>query len=73
MQEANILKLAQSLLYDRAMVSWNGEWVGAIAAIPKASVSEGQGDLNYSEIFIRDNVPVMVYLLLQKKYRRKTQ
>ena len=68
MQEAHILKLAQSLLYDRAMVSWNGEWVGAIAAIPKASLSKAGGDLNYSEIFIRDNVPVMVYLLLQKKY-----
>ncbi|HEY9659644.1 MAG TPA: glycoside hydrolase 100 family protein, partial [Allocoleopsis sp.] len=66
LSEAATVQLAQSLIYDRALVQVKGEWVGAIAAIPK---SAGYApDLNYGEIFIRDNVPVMMYLLTQGKY-----
>lgn len=65
----SLIQLAQSLVYDRAMVQIRGEWVGAIAAIPKSSDGTGGApDLNYGEIFIRDNVPVMIYLLTQEKY-----
>ncbi len=72
MLESQVLQQAQSLLYQQAMVSMQGEWVGAIAAIPrrqtsKAQKAEHEGALNYGEIFIRDNVPVMTYLLLQNK------
>ena len=76
MKESDVIKQAQSLLYDRAMVSLQGKWVGALAAVPKISTgsennlpkSDPKGDLNYGEIFMRDNVPVMTYLLIQKKY-----
>jgi hypothetical protein len=67
MQEDSVVEQAQSLFYEKALVQFQGEWVGAIAAIPRAHLAN-QPDLNYSEIFIRDNVPVMVYLLLQGKY-----
>lgn len=66
----SLIQLAQSLIYDRAMVQIHGEWAGALAAIPKSSNAEVAAlDLNYGEIFIRDNVPVMIYLLTQEKYR----
>ncbi len=60
---AKVVEQAQSLFYNRALITIRGEVAGAMAAIPL-----GAGpDLNYSEIFIRDNVPVMVYLLLEGK------
>ncbi|MEB3291710.1 MAG: glycoside hydrolase 100 family protein [Synechococcales bacterium] len=68
-EEATI-QMAQNLLYQRAMVSLDGAWVGTIAAIPKRHSHLADaiaGDLNYCEIFIRDNVPVMIYLLLVGK------
>lgn len=65
----SIVQRAQELLYERAMVQVQGQWAGAIAAIPNVSGSDHPpADLNYGEIFIRDNVPVMIYLLLQGKY-----
>jgi hypothetical protein len=68
-QEASIVEMAESLFYEQALVHHDGEWVGAIAAIPKNRPSaEFHLDLNYGEIFIRDNVPVMAYLLLQGHY-----
>jgi glycogen debranching enzyme len=67
MQEEAIVELAQELFYNKALVKFDGEWVGAIAAIPRAHPANA-ADLNYGEIFIRDNVPVMAYLLLQGHY-----
>lgn len=67
LSEESIVQAAQSLIYERALVQFNGEWIGAIAAIPK-NPGTVQPDLNYGEIFIRDNVPVMIYLLIQGKY-----
>ena len=67
MQEEAIVELAQELFYKKALVKFGGEWVGAIAAIPRAHHANA-ADLNYGEIFIRDNVPVMAYLLLQGHY-----
>ncbi|PZO38190.1 MAG: alkaline invertase [Pseudanabaena frigida] len=65
MKEESLVQLAKSLLYEKALVKINGEFVGAIAAIPR---NQNNQDLNYSEIFIRDNVPVMIYLLLEGKF-----
>lgn len=67
--EGAVIQLAQKLLYEQAMVTLDGQWIGAVAAIPKGSRRDNiQPTLNYNEIFIRDNVPVMVYLLTQAKY-----
>jgi Alkaline and neutral invertase len=66
-QELEIVNLAKSLLYERALVELDGQFVGTLAAIPKKA-SEGKEDLNYNEVFIRDNIPVMVYLLLDGKH-----
>ncbi|MEG3439558.1 glycoside hydrolase 100 family protein [Pannus brasiliensis CCIBt3594] len=62
----DLVELARSLLYEQALARVNGEFAGAVAAIPKRS-SVAEGDLNYNEIFIRDNIPVMIYLLLDGK------
>jgi hypothetical protein len=67
--EQSIVKRAQSLLYDQALVKLDGEFVGALAAIPqKSRMTDPAKELNYGEIFIRDNVPVMIYLLVDGKY-----
>jgi len=59
---------ARSLFYDQALVKLEGCYVGAVAAIPKPSRSEeSRQDLNYHEIFMRDNIPVMIYLLVEGK------
>lgn len=64
----SILQRARSLFYNRALVQLDGQYVGAVAAITSKRQSEAQAqELNYNEIFIRDNVPVMIYLLLEGK------
>ncbi|MBD2329718.1 glycoside hydrolase 100 family protein [Alkalinema sp. FACHB-956] len=69
LDEAAIVQMAQKLLYEQAMVTLDGQWIGAVAAIPKQSRKQPvQPELNYGEIFIRDNVPVMAYFLTQGKY-----
>jgi len=65
MHEKSVIELAKALFYEKALIKIDGEYIGAIAAIPKDASAH---DLNYSEIFIRDNVPVMIYLLLEGKY-----
>jgi len=65
MKEESIVQLAKSLLYDKALVKLDGEFVGAVAAIARNHDHQG---LNYNEVFIRDNVPVMIYLLLDGKF-----
>jgi hypothetical protein len=68
--ETAAVKQARTLLYEGALVQLNGEFVGAVAAIPKRSeVEETQSDLHDNEIFIRDNVPVAIYLLLDGKHQ----
>ncbi len=58
--EQTVLEQAQAL-FEQTLVTAQGKIVGAIAALAPAGL---QGELNYGEVFIRDNVPVMVYLLL---------
>jgi hypothetical protein len=65
MKEESLVQLAKSLLYEKALVKLDGEFVGAVASIPR---NQNNQDLNYNEIFIRDNVPVMIYLLLEGKF-----
>jgi len=65
MKEELLVQLAKSILYEQALVRVDGEFVGAIASIPKNKNSQ---DLNYNEVFIRDNVPVMIYLLLEGRF-----
>jgi Alkaline and neutral invertase len=65
MHEETVIQLAKTLFYEKALAKIDGEYVGALAAIPGKAISS---DLNYSEIFIRDNVPVMIYLLIEGKY-----
>jgi hypothetical protein len=68
-QEQSIVKRAKSLFYEQALVKLDGQFVGALAAIPKKSSTDtGEKDLNYNEIFLRDNVPVMIYLLIDGHY-----
>jgi Alkaline and neutral invertase len=65
MDAADAVKVARDLLFKQAMVSIGGEWGGSVAAIPTGTTDP---TLNYSEIFIRDNVPVMAYMLLMGEF-----
>ncbi|GAB4217756.1 MAG: glycoside hydrolase 100 family protein [Synechococcales cyanobacterium] len=71
--EAQHLKVARQFLYDQAMVYYQGNPVGTVAAIPQKRWVYSQGqlevavpdhDLNYGEVFIRDNVLSMMWFLL---------
>ncbi len=52
-------------LFERSLVQARGAVVGSVAAMAHPRRS---GEANYGEVFLRDNVPVMVYLLLQGRY-----
>ena len=68
-EEQIIVNLARSLLYEKALVKLDGQFVGAKAAIAKISQNiNSKEDLNYGEVFIRDNIPVMIYLLIDGQY-----
>lgn len=62
-QIEQIIDQARRLLYEEAMIKLDGEFVGTVAAIPQDDCH----DLNYTEVFIRDNIPVMVFFLLDGK------
>ncbi len=68
-READVIQTARELLYQQALVKVHGQPVGTLAAIPRY-IRRGQGDgageadLNYTEIFVRDNIPAMIYFLL---------
>ena len=52
--------------FERTLVQVRGELVGSVAAL---SHPGGRDDaLNYGEVFLRDNVPVMLYLLVKGRY-----
>jgi hypothetical protein len=48
--------------FERTLVRVKGELVGSVAALEHPRRSDAA---NYGEVFLRDNVPVMLYLLLQ--------
>jgi Alkaline and neutral invertase len=71
-QEFAIVEQARSLFLQKTLVTYAGQHVGAVAAISPSRSAETDettfhDDLNYGEVFIRDNVPVMLYLLLEGK------
>ncbi len=73
-RESGILDRARSLFYQHALVKLDQRHIGAVAAInPKDIKDKAAGafheDLNYGEVFIRDNVPVMIFLLLEKEFQ----
>ena len=48
--------------FERTLVRVRGQLVGSVAALEHPNRGE---EANYGEVFLRDNVPVMLYLLLQ--------
>nr|WP_255347537.1 glycoside hydrolase 100 family protein [Synechococcus sp. GFB01] len=48
--------------FERTLVRVRGQLVGSVAALQHPRLSDAA---NYGEVFLRDNVPVMIYLLLQ--------
>jgi beta-fructofuranosidase len=51
--------------FERTLVMANGALVGSVAALKHPRRSS---EANYGEVFLRDNVPVMLYLLLQGRF-----
>ena len=51
--------------FEKTLVEISGEIVGSVAALEHPTKNK---KLNYGEIFLRDNVPVMIYLLTQKRF-----
>jgi len=63
-REDAVVGLAQEH-FERTLVAVGGATVGSVAALvhPRRC-----GTANYGEVFLRDNVPVMLYLLLQGRF-----
>ena len=62
--EAEVVQQAEHL-FEQTLVTVRGQLAGAVAALES---NLNNSELNYGEIFLRDNVPVMVYLLLQGRF-----
>ena len=52
--------------FERTLIPIRGELVGSVAALRHPG--GGDASLNYDEVFLRDNVPVMILLLLQRRF-----
>jgi beta-fructofuranosidase len=63
-REAAVIEKAKAE-FERTLVKARGELVGSVAALEHP---RRQAALNYGEVFLRDNVPVMLYLLLQGRF-----
>jgi beta-fructofuranosidase len=63
-REAAVVALARDH-FERTLVGARGALVGSVAALEHPARS---GAANYGEVFLRDNVPVMLYLLLQRRF-----
>ena len=51
--------------FERTLIEVGGSLSGSVAALEHQPHNK---PLNYGEIFLRDNAPVMIYLLTQKRY-----
>lgn len=51
--------------FERTLIRVRGELAGSVAALEHP---RNHQELNYGEIFLRDNVPVMIYLLTQGRF-----
>lgn len=59
------LVAAANAQFERSLVRVRGALVGSVAALEHP----GKGGVaNYGEVFLRDNVPVMLYLLVQGRF-----
>ena len=63
--EAEVVSQAEAL-FEQTLVPVRGQLAGAVAALES---NLNNSELNYGEIFLRDNVPVMVYLLLRGRFQ----
>jgi beta-fructofuranosidase len=63
-REATIVESALEH-FERTLIRVRGELVGSVAALEHPNKSAAA---NYGEVFLRDNVPVMLYLLVQGRY-----
>ena len=63
-KEDQVVEKAQEH-FERTLIAIRGELAGSVAALEHPNHDEA---LNYGEIFLRDNVPVMIYLLLQNRF-----
>ncbi|MEB3265408.1 MAG: glycoside hydrolase 100 family protein [Cyanobacteriota bacterium] len=63
-REEGVVQRAQEH-FERTLVQAAGQVVGSVAALEHPQRHDAA---NYGEVFLRDNVPVMVYLLLQQRY-----
>ena len=62
--EAEVVSQAEAL-FEQTLVPVRGQLAGAVAALES---NLNNSELNYGELFLRDNVPVMVYLLLRGRF-----
>ena len=62
--EDQVIKRAKEH-FERSLIEVAGNIGGSVAALEHPASNDA---LNYGEIFLRDNVPVMIYLLTQKRY-----
>ena len=51
--------------FEATLIGVQGELAGSVAAMEHRRSDEA---LNYGEIFLRDNVPVMIYLMLEGRF-----
>ena len=63
-REDQVVQKAQEH-FERTLISIQGQLAGSVAALES---SYADSELNYGEIFVRDNVPVMIYLLVQGRF-----
>jgi len=63
-QEENVVASARAH-FERTLVQVRGAVVGSVAAMEHPSSGDAA---NYGEVFLRDNVPVMVHLLLEGRF-----
>ena len=63
-RELDIVQVAQEH-FERTLVLAHGKPVGAVAALEHP---RGDQKANYGEVFLRDNVPVMAYLLMTGRF-----
>ena len=62
--EDQVIKRAKEH-FERTLIEISGSLTGSVAALEHPGNNDA---LNYGEIFLRDNVPVMIYLLTQKRF-----
>ena len=51
--------------FEATLIGVQGELAGSVAAMEHRRADDA---LNYGEIFLRDNVPVMIYLMLEGRF-----